>query len=388
MNNFQNPERIRLVESMKELGSVFSERADKYDSEASFPYENFADLKDAGFLALCIPEDHGGMGADFVTYALISEELGRHCGSTALTFNMHTASMLLTGQISDDLEMSSMQRKDHAEKRSLMWKGVVESGHIHAQPFSEGHQAGEGAGISSRAVPVEGGFSVTGKKIFASLSEAADRHNITCLVEGEEEIRFLGIPAGSDGLKIEGEWDPLGMRGTISKTLTFENVFVPAENEYLPPGCFDQVASRWPYFYMTLSFSYLGIQRAVMDFTAEYLKGKSGTSERKDNFQKQHGWAEMKLAYEKSQSLTYRVLSEVGPDPTQDQLSRAWAATVVAMETAPEIASIAVRVCGGRSLLRPLALERLYRDARCGATMLPWSAEICMDRLGRSGLYD
>ena len=388
MNNFQNPERIRLVESMKELGSVFSERADKYDSEASFPYENFADLKDAGFLALCIPEDHGGMGADFVTYALISEELGRHCGSTALTFNMHTASMLLTGQISDDLEMSSMQRQDHAEKRSLMWKGVVESGHIHAQPFSEGNQAGEGAGISSRAVPVEGGFRVTGKKIFASLSEAADRHNITCLVEGEEEIRFLGIPAGSDGLKIEGEWDPLGMRGTISKTLTFENVFVPAENEYLPPGCFDQVASRWPYFYMTLSFSYLGIQRAVMDFTAEYLKGKSGTSERKDNFQKQYGWAEMKLAYEKSQSLTYRVLSEVGPDPTQDQLSRAWAATVVAMETAPEIASIAVRVCGGRSLLRPLALERLYRDARCGATMLPWSAEICMDRLGRSGLYD
>ena len=211
MNNFQNPERIRLVESMKELGSVFSERADKYDSEASFPYENFADLKDAGFLALCIPEDHGGMGADFVTYALISEELGRHCGSTALTFNMHTASMLLTGQISDDLEMSSMQRKDHAEKRSLMWKGVVESGHIHAQPFSEGHQAGEGAGISSRAVPVEGGFRVTGKKIFASLSEAADRHNITCLVEGEEEIRFLGTPAGSDGLKIEGgvgsPWD-------------------------------------------------------------------------------------------------------------------------------------------------------------------------------------
>ena len=100
MNNFQNPERIRLVESMKELGSVFSERADKYDSEASFPYENFADLKDAGFLALCIPEDHGGMGADFVTYALISEELGRHCGSTALTFNMHTASMLLTGPVS------------------------------------------------------------------------------------------------------------------------------------------------------------------------------------------------------------------------------------------------------------------------------------------------
>ena len=63
----------------------------------------------------------------------------------------------------------------------------------------------------------------------------------------------------------------------------------------------------------------MGIQRAVIDFTAQYLKGKSGKSERRDNFQKQHGWAEMKLAYEKSQSLTYRVLSEVGPDPTQDE---------------------------------------------------------------------
>ena len=89
MNNFQNPERIRLVESMKELGSVFSERADKYDSEASFPYENFADLKDAGFLALCIPEDHGGMGADFVTYALISEELGRHCAVSYTHLRAH-----------------------------------------------------------------------------------------------------------------------------------------------------------------------------------------------------------------------------------------------------------------------------------------------------------
>ena len=90
MNDLQTPERMRLVETMNELGSVFGERADKYDLEASFPYENFSDLREAGFLALCIPEKHGGMGADFVTYALVSEELGRHCGSTALTSVSYT----------------------------------------------------------------------------------------------------------------------------------------------------------------------------------------------------------------------------------------------------------------------------------------------------------
>jgi len=96
----------------------------------------------------------------------------------------------------------------------------------------------------------------------------------------------------------------------------------------------------------------------------------------------------MRLAWERSQALTYRVLGEVGVDPTEDQLHRAWSATVTAMETAPEVASTAVRVCGGRSLLRPSALERMYRDARCGATMLPWSVEVTLDRLGRAGLYD
>jgi alkylation response protein AidB-like acyl-CoA dehydrogenase len=139
---------------------------------------------------------------------------------------------------------------------------------------------------------------------------------------------------------------------------------------------------------MTLSFSYLGIQRAVLDYTAAALRGDGGASERRDHPQKQHGWAEMRLAWERSQALTYRVLGEVGVDPTDAQLRRAWAATVTAMETAPEVASTAVRVCGGRSLLRPSALERMYRDARCGATMLPWSVEVVLGRLGRAELYD
>jgi alkylation response protein AidB-like acyl-CoA dehydrogenase len=103
---------------------------------------------------------------------------------------------------------------------------------------------------------------------------------------------------------------------------------------------------------------------------------------------KQQGWAEMQLAYERAQALMYRVLGEVGVDPTPEQVRRAWAAVTTVMETAPAVASTAIRVCGGRSLLRPQPLERHYRDARCGSTMLPWSVEVCLERLGRFGLYD
>jgi alkylation response protein AidB-like acyl-CoA dehydrogenase len=61
---------------------------------------------------------------------------------------------------------------------------------------------------------------------------------------------------------------------------------------------------------------------------------------------------------------------------------------VTVMDGAPEMASLALRVGGGRALLKPEPLERLYRDARCGATMLPWSVEVCLERLGRAGLVE
>ncbi len=380
--------RAELVARVRELGPVFAERAPEYDREAAFPTANWEDLRAAGFLGLCIPEEHGGLGADFATYARVSEELGRWDGSTALTFNMHTATMLLTGQIADDLDLTDDERAVHDERRTKLWRGVVDEGHIHAQPFSEGLAAGPTAGVSTVARPVDGGWLVTGHKIFASLSEAADSHNVICKAEGEEEIRFLGVPAGADGLRIEGEWDPLGMRGTISKNLVMEDVFVPAEREYLPPGAFDQMAARWPYFYLTLSFTFLGLTRAAIAFSRDYLSGVSGPGDRRAHPQKQAGWAQMHLAHERAEALLYRVVDDAGPDPTPEQVRRAWTAQVTVMETAPEVASLAIRVCGGRSLLRPQALERIYRDARCGATMLPWSVETCLDRLGRAGLID
>ena len=68
-------------------------------------------------------------------------------------------------------------------------------------------------------------------------------------------------------------------------------------------------------------------------------------------------------------------------------LARALAASYTTMETAPEIASLAIRTCGGLSMLKEFRLEQYYRDARCGSLMLPWSAEVCLHRLGRHGIF-
>jgi alkylation response protein AidB-like acyl-CoA dehydrogenase len=396
--------RDELVALVADLGPVMEERAVVYDREASFPWENFHDFRDRGLLGLCVPESHGGLGASFADYVRVSEEIGRHCGATGLTFNMHVATMLWTGEVADLLDMTADERVRHEEVRAELFRGVVEEGRIHSQPFSEGVSPGATSGVTTRAVPVEGGFLVTGRKIFASLSGAADFYNVTARVDGEDGarrtagptspkstgIRFLGVPATADGVRIEGTWDPLGMRGTVSRTLVMDGAFVPAANEWLPPGLYDQAAQRYPWLFMSLAPTYLGITRGLCDFTRRYLRGEQPgmtTGARRDSPQKQDGWAHMQVAYERSRALLFRAADRAVLDPGEDELVRAWAATFTAMETAPEVAALAVRVCGGQSMLRHLPLERMYRDARLGSLMLPWSAEVCLERLGRAHLY-
>lgn len=381
-------ERMELVEQIAAFAPRFSERAAQYDREAAFPTDNWKELADKGFLGLCAPIEAGGLGGDFVAYALVSEELGRHCPTTALTFNMHTATALLAGWIADQLGMDDEQQAHLDRVRPKLWTGMCQQRTIHSQPFSEGRTPGSGQPIGTTAVAVDGGYKVTGKKIFASLSGIADVHNVVALVDGDPRVRLLGVPADAAGVEIQGEWDPLGMRGTDSRDLILVDAFVPEDNEVLPPGVFDAMVSRFPYFYMTLSFSYLGLMRAILDLTGEYLRGEHGVASRRDNHVKQAGWAEMQMIYDKAQSLMYRVLSEASVDPTKPALRRAWSTMVAVMEGAPEMASLAIRVCGGRSMLRPNKLEQHYRDARCGATMLPWSVEVCLDRLGRYDLYN
>ena len=376
--------RAELVGRAAELGPAMAARAERHDREASFPYEDFADLRAAGFLALCIGERWGGLGASFADYCRVSNELARHAPATALAFNMHCVTMLLTGQIADELTWTADERDAIERRRAELYAGVVDGGLVHAQPFSEGNAPGATEGIATVAEPAEGGYRVTGRKVFASLSEAADVHNIVAKVPGDDRVRFMGVPARADGLVITGEWDPVGMRATLSRTLVFDAVAVPAEHEWLPPGGFDQAATRWPHFYLTLSFSYLGLMRGVLDEAASYLR-RSG---RQDAPLKQQGWAALQLRYEQARALQHAAADEAGADPTPAQLRRAWSALVTVMDGAPEMASLALRLAGGRALLKPEPLERLYRDARCGAVMLPWSVETCLDRLGRSGLAD
>ena len=126
-------------------------------------------------LGICIPAEHGGRGADLRAYMLAAAEIGRYCGATALTFNMHVSSCLWTGFLADGVDMSAAQRAEHAEMRARHYRRILDDGAVYAQPFSEGGDAAAGkTAFGTTALVTDGGWIVNGKKIFASLSGHAD----------------------------------------------------------------------------------------------------------------------------------------------------------------------------------------------------------------------
>ena len=379
--------------------SKFGDRAPGIDRAACFPTENYVDLHKHDLMGICIPKSLGGRGADLKAYMLAAAEIGRYCGATALTFNMHVSSCLWTGFLADSLEMDSATRAEHEHKRQTHYKRIIENGAIYAQPFSEGGDAAAGkAAFSTTARVTNGGWIINGKKIFASLSGHANYYGVLCTeLDGPDakpsraNTMYIAIDSTAKGVSVEGEWDPLGMRGTVSRTLIFKDVFVPSEEQLMPRGIYFNAAKRWPHMFMTLTPSYMGIAQAAYDFTIRYLRGEQpGTPpvKRRMYATKQLAVAQMKIMLEQTKSIWFQAISEARPNPSKDALLRAWAAQYSVMENSNEISQLAVRTCGGQAMLRSLQLERLYRDSRCGALMLPWTAELCTDMLGKSILYE
>lgn len=391
------PLQRELIDTAAALGrEKFAARAAHHDAQASFPFENYEDLRRCGLLKICVPREQGGLGADFATYVMVAAEIGRHCGATALSFNMHVCACLWAGPIADALDMTPGQRTGHERNRALHYANIVERGRVYSQPFSEGGAAAAGkAPWGTLARRVDGGYLVNGRKIFASLAGAADFYGVLCTLDlpgaTQRDAMYLAVAAGADGVSVTGDWDPMGMRGTVSRTLVFSDVFVPETARLLPEGLYFQAASRFPHMFATLSPTYMGLAQAAYDFTAAYLRAEVPglpPVKRRMYPTKQSAVAEMRIKLEQTRALFLQNARDARIDPDQDTRMRLYAAHYTIMENAQAIAALAIRTCGGQSLLRSLPLERFYRDARCGSLMLPWTAELCLDRLGRECLYE
>jgi alkylation response protein AidB-like acyl-CoA dehydrogenase len=369
----------------------FAPRADRHDREASFPFDDYDDLRTAGLLGLCVPERHGGRGASYETYCLVAEQLAQGNGSTALTFNMHCLTMLMMGEMADAMPMSVAARERHEKLRSRKFREVVEHGVFYGQPHSEPVEQGQtdtalavgGRRFGTTARKVEGGYVVNGRKFFVSLAGAAPYFATPAIRLGDEpwieRTLYLQIPKDAPGVSFPGEWDPMGMRATVSRDMRLEDVFVPDEAEVLPPGLFGALYNAFPHLSpLTFSATFLGLMQASYDYTLAYLRGEVAGAPglQTEVTAKGHAVAEMLFTLETARALYYRAIAEARVDAPVEAVQRARAAHVTVQRSAVALTQEAIRVCGGRALLKRHPLERYARDARAGALMRPWTQDI------------
>jgi alkylation response protein AidB-like acyl-CoA dehydrogenase len=379
----------------------FAPRAAAHDREASFPTDDYADLHASGLLALCVPESHGGLGADFETYCLVAEQMARGNASTALTYNMHALTMLMMGPLMQGIELPPEVLERHEQLSARRYREVIEQGVFYGQPHSEPVESGSedrlsvgGRRFGTRAERVDGGYLVNGHKFFVSLAGAAHYYATPALLvdDGpwEDRTLYLAIPRDTPGVQFTGEWDPLGMRATVSLDMVLKDVWVPADAEILPPGSFAQLYQRQPYLFLGFSATFLGLMQAAYDYTIAYLTGQVSGAPGLQGEAPARGYtvAEMLFLLEATRALYYRAISEERLDPPVEYMQRARAAHVQVQRAVVQLTAEAIRVCGGRALLKRYPLERYYRDARASALMRPLTQDIATQQAWETALAD
>ena len=300
---------------------------------------------------------------------------------------MHCTTLLKMGEQTDAVSLAPEVRALHAKRRERVFREVVERGVVFAQPHSEPVEQGEadqvkvgGRRFGTRAEPVDGGYLVSGRKFFVSLAGAADYFATPALLAGAgpwmDRTLYLAVPRDAPGVTFQGEWDPLGMRATVSRDMVLADVFVPEDANLLPPGLFGLLLNAYPP--ISFSATFLGLMQAAYDFTIAYLTGQvpGAPGLRTELPAKGHAVAQMLFSLEAARALFYRAVAECRVHPPRDVEQRARAAHATIQRTVVELTAEAIRVCGGRAMLKRYPLERYYRDATAAALMRPWTRDI------------
>jgi alkylation response protein AidB-like acyl-CoA dehydrogenase len=391
------PEVAAAMRKVNELGPLFASRAKAVDDEASFPTANYRDLADHGFLGLSIPAEFGGWGFSMGEYAMVGAEIAKYCGATALTFNMHNGSMAWSRFMYDMPNLSEAERATFAPLREKQFRRAMTERAIYSQPISEGGQNWTSKPNQTQCRAVEGGWKINGFKKFASLAGYCDYYTIVCteVFDGieprHEDTMLFVVPKDAAGLTVKGDWDPLGMRGTNSRDLILKDVFVTEDDLLMPRGIFGKTLPNWPHMMATLSPTYMGVAQGAYDFTIAYLQGQvpgQPPIDRRMYATKRVAVSKMYARLANMRALWWQAFSEAKGMPSKAEVMRMYAAQYNVMEGAQEITALAIRTCGGQSMLKSLPLERMYRDSRCGALMLPYTSEIMEDYIGVLALYE
>jgi alkylation response protein AidB-like acyl-CoA dehydrogenase len=336
-------------ELSEKLGATFGERAAAFDAQDRFVAVNYEELKQHKVFSMLVPEDLGGGGATLTEVSDFLRSLAQNCASTALALSMHT-----------HLVAATVFRHKKGQPGAKLLEKIAAN-----QTVLVSTGATDWVNSNGSAKNVEGGYRVSGRKVFASGSPAADMLITTFVAEAEPEgpsVIHCPVPLTAPGVKRLDDWHTLGMRGTGSHTVVLEDVFVPAESIALkrPRGqwhpAWDVTLGVAPPVYMA---PYVGLaQAAAKQALAHVKKSDKSIASLMTVGQMENALTTAELAFDDMVRLAGNLDFAPSLDNTNAQLVRKTILTRAVKETVER----AVELVGGGGFYNKLPFERMWRD--------------------------
>jgi alkylation response protein AidB-like acyl-CoA dehydrogenase len=374
-----------FVEMAGRHADVFADRAATHDRENSFPFDNYRDMQDSGFLCLTLPEELGGMGATLAELLPAVERLATGDASTALAVIMHLSPL---GQ------WSGIWRRTRDERLGRLLRGAAEGEVVWAAITAEMGVANHMSDAATTATKVDGGYLLNGRKTFGTNSAVATHCSTTARYDDPERgprLLLCRIPLSGDAVRIHPTWDVMGMRGTQSNDVEFVDRFVAddAVAHSLPVGHLDARVLETTFGWSMATFGavYTGVAVGALDWAAEQVNRRG----RSASIQVRHSLAEVELLVEQSRAALYRHAEDVGSRRMFEQLgvqegfARCAFVKYVCTNNAVAAMTKLVEVLGGAAYSRRLPFERMWRDAQAGV-MMPFGNHAARDLIGASSV--
>ena len=326
------------------------------DATEEVPMENVKKLARYGFFGIPFPKEYGGQGADYLAYSMAVEELSKKCATTGVIVSAHTS--LCCAPIFEN------GKEEHKKK---YWPDLLSGRKIGAFGLTEPGAGTDASGQKTTAVLDGDEYVLNGSKIFITNGGFADVFVVIAVTDktkGYKGISAFIVEKGTPGFSVGEPEDKMGIRGSSTCELIFEDCRIPKENLLGREGKGYTLALKTlDGGRIGIASQALGIAEGAIDETVKYVKERKQFGKRISQFQNtQFQLADMQTKTDAAQLLVYRAASTKGNG--EEYMHQAAMAKLFAAENASDVTRRCLQLFGGYGYTRDYPIERMMRDAK------------------------